>query len=101
MRGKGASPGTVPLGAGGERLLCPAPLLPGSVRKLQEMSVDLGLWVSKLLDLSKGEKKKKNQSGKQEQKRKATLFIFAWLNLGVSGHEQKKPNVLARGSLRA
>lgn len=60
--------------------------------------MDLGLWVSKLLDLSKGEKKK---SGKQEQKRKATLFIFAWLNLGVSGHEQKKPNMLARGSLRA
>lgn len=43
-------------------MLCPAPLLPGSVRKLQEMSVDLGLWVSKLLDLSKGEKKKKKKS---------------------------------------
>lgn len=66
------------------------------------MSVDLGLWVSKLLDLSKGErKKKKSQPGKQEQKRKATLFIFTWLNLGVSGHEQKKRGALARRSLGA
>lgn len=64
------------------------------------MSVDLGLWVSKLLDLSKGEKKK-SQPGKQEQKRKATLFIFTWLNLGVSGHEQKKRGTLARRSLGA
>lgn len=32
------------------------------------MSVDLGLWVSKLLDLSKGEKKKKNHSQENRNK---------------------------------
>ena len=88
MHAKAASPGTVPLGAMGRG--CSA--LSVSVRKLREMSVDLGLWVPNLLDLSKGEKKKK---------RKATLFIFAWLNLGVSGHEQKKQKVLACRSLGA
>lgn len=54
MCGKAAPPGTVPLGAMGRG--CSA--LSVSVWKLRETSVDLGLWVSKLLDLSKGEKKK-------------------------------------------
>ena len=58
VRGKVASPWTVLLGAAGRGALPPPPL-PGSVPKLQEVSVDLGLWVSKLLDLSKGEKKNK------------------------------------------
>ena len=58
MHAKAASPGTVPLGAMGRG--CSA--LSVSVRKLREMSVDLGLWVPNLLDLSKGEKKKKKES---------------------------------------
>ena len=57
VRGKVASPGTVLLGAAGRG--CSAPSASTRISPEASGSVDLGIWVSKLLDLSKGEKKNK------------------------------------------